>query len=158
MAASDVAAACRCVRPTSTSAGTITVPPPMPNNPDNKPETTPTANNVTVTRTLIFLMSPSFLAIDCQCTAVPSIRPLFLRIMAALTARHGKVGSHYLDVENHRVLFPRGLKLILEVVRTPIQTLKKSTTSSTALSPSAPLIPWSRRGYRLTVQLGIISP
>lgn len=57
MAANDVAAAWRCVNPTSTSAGTITVPPPMPNSPDSSPAATPTTTNVIVTRILIFAMA-----------------------------------------------------------------------------------------------------
>ena len=38
----EVAAAWRCDSPSHTSAGTITVPPPMPNMPDNRPTIMPT--------------------------------------------------------------------------------------------------------------------
>ena len=42
IASVDVAAALRCDRPSQTSAGTITVPPPMPNMPDSTPTNMPT--------------------------------------------------------------------------------------------------------------------
>lgn len=42
----DVAAACRCDRPIHTSAGTMTVPPPMPNIPENTPAINPTASMI----------------------------------------------------------------------------------------------------------------
>lgn len=42
IASVDVAAALRCDRPSQTSAGTITVPPPMPNVPDSTPTNMPT--------------------------------------------------------------------------------------------------------------------
>ena len=42
----DVAAAWRCVNPIQTSAGTMTVPPPMPNMPENSPEIKPTARRM----------------------------------------------------------------------------------------------------------------
>lgn len=40
----------------------------------------------------------------------------------------------------------------------PVQALRKSTTSLMADSRSAPPMPWSSRGYRLTVQSDIVSP
>ncbi len=42
----EVAAACRCVNPIQTSAGTMTVPPPMPNMPENRPAMRPTARRM----------------------------------------------------------------------------------------------------------------
>ena len=50
IASIDVAAALRCVSPSHTSAGTITVPPPMPNMPDNSPTATPTIISTTMPR------------------------------------------------------------------------------------------------------------
>ena len=44
IASVDVAAALRCDRPSQTSAGTITVPPPMPNVPDSTPTNMPDHN------------------------------------------------------------------------------------------------------------------
>ena len=50
IASVDVAAALRCDSPNHTSAGTITVPPPMPNMPDSSPTITPTATNIATAR------------------------------------------------------------------------------------------------------------
>ncbi|CDC14612.1 unknown [Bifidobacterium pseudocatenulatum CAG:263] len=50
IASIDVAAALRCVSPSHTSAGTITVPPPMPNMPDSSPTATPTITSTAMPR------------------------------------------------------------------------------------------------------------
>ena len=50
IASIDVAAALRCVKPSHTSAGTITVPPPMPNMPESSPTATPTITSTAMPR------------------------------------------------------------------------------------------------------------